>query len=208
MVNMEGGSRMKLLYGTGNPAKISSMRKKLSGLDIEMIGLRDLNLEIPEIVEDGTSPLENAVKKAHGYYEVFKMPVFSCDTGLYFEELPEELQPGIHVRNVKGKRLSEMITYYTGLVKEYGNLHGRYWNAICFILDREHQYAAMDETLASARFLLTSQPHKVVKEGFPLDSLSIDLDSGQYFYDVKQKDVDQGSTQGFLEFFKNVLKLN
>ncbi len=36
-----------------------------------MIGLRDLNLEIPEIVEDGNSPLENAVKKAQGYYEVF-----------------------------------------------------------------------------------------------------------------------------------------
>ncbi len=62
---------MRLLYGTGNPAKISSMRKKLSELDIEMIGLRDLNLEIPEIVEDGNSPLENAVKKAQGYYEVF-----------------------------------------------------------------------------------------------------------------------------------------
>ena len=44
---------MKLLYGTGNPAKISSMRKKLSGLDLEIIGFKDLDLEIPEIVEDG-----------------------------------------------------------------------------------------------------------------------------------------------------------
>lgn len=149
---------MKLLYGKGNPAKISSMRKKLSGLDIEVIGLRDLNLELPEIVEDGASPFENAVKKAQGYYEAFKIPVFSCDTGLYFEELPEKFQPGVHIRNVNGKRFSdrEMITYYAGLAKKYGNLHGRYWNAICFILDREHQYAAMDESLASARFLLIS----------------------------------------------------
>lgn len=201
---------MKLLYGTGNPAKISSMRKKLSGLDLEIIGFKDLDLEIPEIVEDGRTPLENARKKAQGYWEAFKVPVFSCDTGLYFEELPEELQPGVHVRTVNGRRLSdcEMIDYYAGLAKKYGNLHGRYWNAICLILDKEHHYEAMDESLASTRFLLTSQPHKEVREGFPLDSLSIDLDSGKYFYDVKYKEVAQGSGKGFLEFFQRTLKLN
>ena len=41
---------------------------------------------------------------------------------LLIEELPEEKQPGTHVRRVNGKELSdeEMIEYYTGLVKEYG----------------------------------------------------------------------------------------
>lgn len=200
---------MRLLYGTGNPAKIASMRKKLLGLNIEIIGLKDLNTEVPEIVEDGKSPLENAVKKAVGYYSAFRMPVFSCDTGLFFKELPERLQPGIHVRNVNGKRLSddEMITYYSGLAKEYGNLHGKYWNAICLVMDEEHRYESMDESLASSEFILTSQPHSIIKEGFPLDSLSIDVTSGKYFYDLEHREPDQGSDNGFLAFFKSVLQL-
>ena len=33
---------MKLLYGTGNPAKLDAMRHRLAGLGIELIGLKDL----------------------------------------------------------------------------------------------------------------------------------------------------------------------
>mgnify|MGYP002225500190 CR=1 FL=1 len=68
------------------------------------------------------------------YYEAFQIPVFSCDSGLYFDNVPDEVQPGVHVRNVNGKCLSddEMIDYYSGLVKAYGNLVARYRNAICF----------------------------------------------------------------------------
>ena len=71
------------------------------------------------------------------YYQVFKMPVFSCDSGLYFDEVPDEIQPGVHVRNVNGRCLSddEMIAYYTGLAKQYGNLTAYYQNAICLVLD-------------------------------------------------------------------------
>lgn len=44
------------------------------------------------------------------------------DNNLYIEELPEEKQPGTHVRRVNGKELNddEMIEYYCNLVKEYG----------------------------------------------------------------------------------------
>lgn len=70
---------MKLLYGTGNRAKLSAMRSRLKQLDIELIGLDDLRAEgktIPQVVEDGKSPLENARLKATAYYEAFHIPVF------------------------------------------------------------------------------------------------------------------------------------
>lgn len=107
---------MKLLYGTGNLAKLSAMRNRLEQLDIELIGLNDLRAEgkiIPEVIEDGNTPLENARLKAMAYYEAFQIPVFSCDSGLYFDNVPDEVQPGVHVRNVNGKCLSddEMIDY-------------------------------------------------------------------------------------------------
>lgn len=145
---------MKLLYGTGNRAKLSAMRSRLKQLDIELIGLDDLRAEgktIPQVVEDGKSPLENARLKAIAYYEAFHIPVFSCDSGLYFDNVPEAIQPGVHVRNVNGKCLTddEMIDYYSGLVKIYGNLVARYRNAICFVQDDTHIYEAMEPSMES-----------------------------------------------------------
>lgn len=77
-------STVKLLFGTGNQAKLSAMRSRLKKLGIELIGLNDLKEEgksIPEVAETGRTPLENARLKATAYYEAFRMPVFSCDSG-------------------------------------------------------------------------------------------------------------------------------
>lgn len=206
---------MKLLYGTGNPAKLSAMQSRLKQLDIELIGLNDLRNEgkaLPKIVENGKTPLENARRKAMAYYEVFHMPVFSCDSGLYFDNVPDEVQPGVHVRNVNGKCLSddEMIDYYSGLVKIYGNLVARYKNAICFVLDDVHIYEAMEPSMESEKFILTDKPHsRIRKEGFPLDSLSLDIRTKEYYYDLPEDKLEKVAVEdGFLEFFKNVLERN
>lgn len=47
---------------------------------------------------------------------------------MYFDNVPDEIQPGAHVRTVNGVCLSDgqMIEYYSGLVKQYGNLTARY----------------------------------------------------------------------------------
>jgi len=196
---------MKLLYGTGNPAKIAAMKRRLSELDIEIIGLKDLGKDIPKVVEDGSTPLENARKKALKYYEVFKMPVFSCDSGLYIDEIPRELQPGIHVRTINGKYLTdeEMLEYYSGLARKYGDLTARYRNAICLVLDDEHIYQVMEESMASQPFIITSVSHSIHKEGFPLDSLSIDIKTGKYYYDLEHDELDQVAVEdGFLDFFR------
>lgn len=206
---------MKLLYGTGNLAKLTAMRNRLEQLDIELIGLNDLRAEgkfIPEVIEDGNTPLENARLKAMAYYEAFQIPVFSCDSGLYFDNVPDEVQPGVHVRNVNGKYLSddEMIDYYSGLVKTYGNLVARYRNAICFVMDDTHIYEAMEPSMESEKFILTDKPHSAIrKQGFPLDSISLDIKTNKYYYDLPENKLEQVAVEdGFLEFFKNVLNLN
>lgn len=205
---------MKLLYGTGNRAKLSAMQSRLKQLDIELIGLDDLRAEgktIPQVVEDGKSPLENARLKAIAYYEAFHIPVFSCDSGLYFDNVPEAIQPGVHVRNVNGKCLTddEMIDYYSGLVKIYGNLVARYRNAICFVQDDTHIYEAMEPSMESEKFILTDKPHSIVrKKGFPLDSISLDIKTNKYYYDLPVDRLEQVAVEdGFLDFFKRVLDL-
>lgn len=198
-----------LLYGTGNPAKLASMRRGLAQKDVDILGLSDMPVPPPVVEEKGSSPLENARIKAEAYFRFYGIPVFSCDSGLYFDGVPDEEQPGIHVRNVNGRHLSddEMIEYYSKLARRYNNPVGRYLNAICLVLDGEHIYSAMDDSLATQPFILTSVPHATRKDGFPLDSLSVDIATGKYYYDLDNWMVDSSVIEkGVAGFFEKVLK--
>ena len=206
---------MKLIYGTTNAGKLAAMKRSLASLaGVEIVGLKEMEAALnqagktlPEVQETGTTNLENARLKAMAYYDVLKMPVFSCDSCLYFDGLPEERQPGVHVRNIRGKCLTdeEMTVYYADLAKTYGDITARYKNAICFVLDEDHVYESVDDSLSGEPFLLTSVPHPRSQEGFPLDRLSKDLATGAYFYDMDgcRQDVVAVNT-GFLDFFKGI----
>lgn len=196
---------MKLLYATGNSAKIEAMRRRIAVLGIEIYGLEKLDMKLPQVPETGKSPLENAIQKAKAYFAAFRVPLFSCDSGLYFDNVPEEVQPGVNVRRVNGKRLSDeqMQAYYMGLAKKYGDLTARYKNAICLVLDENHVYSAMEKSMESEPFLMTSKPHPKRNPGFPLDSISIDIQTGKYYYDLQGSRLDEVAVEhGFLTFFE------
>ena len=204
---------MKVLFGTGNPAKLSVMQERLASLSIELIGLQDLKAKgmvIPIVPENGATPLENARQKARAYFEAFHMPVFSCDSGLYLEGVPEELQPGVHVRTINGVSLTDeqMLEYYSSLAKKYGTLTATYKNAICFIKDETHIYEAMDPSMESKPFFIVETPHSSIrKKGFPLDSLSVHTKTGQYYYDMPEDALSQFAVEdGVLEFFQSILE--
>ena len=114
--------KLKILYGTTNKAKLAAMKNALKNFDIELIGLSEMESKIPQINESGTTPLENAEIKAKTYYKAFGIPVFSCDSGLYFDELQECEQPGLYIRRVGGKELTddEMVSHYSALAQKYG----------------------------------------------------------------------------------------
>ncbi len=215
---------MKIIYGTGNSAKIAYMRRALKKLppeipSVEIQGLyeaaRERGISLPQVEERGSTPLENAREKAEQYFALFQSPVFSCDSGLYLWDhrtgmpLPEEDQPGIHVRGRDMKRRSdeELLSHYIGLVKKYGRIRARYKNAICLIWDEHTRAESEAEELWGTPFLLTDVPHVRRVEGFPLDSISLDLKTQEYFYD-REKDLqdDLVSHQGFTDFFYNFLK--
>ncbi len=200
---------MKILYGTTNKGKLQAMKTAVELLDIELIGLGDIDSELPSVNENGKTPLENAEIKARAYYEAFHIPVFSCDSGLYFDELQEEEQPGLHVRRIDGKELTddEMIQYYASLAERHGGrLTGRYRNAIYFILDENHHYSSMDISIATEPFILVTEPHSKRVEGFPLDSLSIDIETGKYYYDLEVKDVSTSVDDGVRNFFTKIFE--
>ncbi len=138
------------------------------------------------------------------------MPVFSCDSGLYFKNLPDELQPGVHVRNINGKCLSdeEMIEYYSNLAKKFGNINARYKYAICLVIDENNIYDSMADNLSGESFIITSIPHEKRVKGFPLDCLSLHIPTGKYYYDMDDYEVDDIALfNGFVEFFINIISI-
>ena len=198
---------MRLLYGTGNPAKFEVMWEMVAGLPIELVSPRQIGLNLPEVDESGRDPLQNACLKARAYYRAAGMPVFSCDSGLFLEGLPEALQPGVHVRRVGERSLTdeEMTAYYSALARQYGGrITAQYRNAICVVMDDEHIYAHQGEELCGERFDLVQQPHPNRRPGFPLDCLSVERSSGRY-YDDLPGGVTHAMNPGFASFFRRSL---
>lgn len=207
---------MKLLYGTTNQAKLTSMQRVTKKIGIEIFGLNDLqniqefkNIQLPDIDETGKNPLENATIKAKAYYELLHIPVFSCDTGLYFENVDEKEQPGTHIRRVNGKTLTdqEALEYYSNLANSYGGkLKAKYKNAICLIIDENNIFSSMDSSLEIQPFYLVNKAHPKMIKGFPLDSLSVDIQTGKYYNDLDELAVDKSTIEiGFTNFFEKAI---
>lgn len=199
---------MELLYGTTNEGKILVMQRALEPLGITIKGLCQISAKIPFVAETGNSLLENARLKAKAYYQAFQMPVFSCDTGLYLEGLPEKLQPGAYVRRPLGYEMTDaqMTAYYSGLARKFGDLRAQYRNAVCFYKNEQEIYESENFKLSGEPFLLTSRPHPQSQAGFPLDRISIQLSSGKYYYDLKEDAQDEVALdEGFREFFAHAL---
>jgi 8-oxo-dGTP diphosphatase len=201
---------MELVYGTYNPAKYSSMKKMIKNLDIDLIRLSSLKENLTESSECGNNPLSNAEEKAINYYKQLKRPIFSCDSGLYFKEVEDLEQPGVKIRRVNGKRLddTEMINYYMGMARKYGGkLVAYYKNAICLVIDENNIIRYDGEDLNSEEFYLIDKPHGIIREGFPLDSISVHIRSGKYYYDMGDYYEDEiGVTKGVNNFFKRILE--
>lgn len=206
---------MKIIYGTGNPAKLKTMKEMLRGMPLELDGLKEAaaaaGAELPEVDESGREPLENARIKALAYYRALGKPVFSCDSGLYIDGLPQEEQPGVHVRRVNGRVLSdeEMIRHYSDLAKAHGgSVKARYRNAICLVLDETHIMEYDGDELAGSAFLLVETPHPVRDEGFPLDSISVEIGTGHYYMDMQDEHhsvFEEEISAAFRHFFASSL---
>ena len=203
----KGDRPMRLLYGTGNPGKIEAMRRALIDVGIAIAAPDEMGVKHPAVDETGRDPLENARLKAWAYFGPARTPVFSCDSGLYIEGLDDSRQPGVHVRNVEGRYLNdeEMIQHYSWIARQRGGrCVARYKNAVCLILDEDTVYEHAGDDISGEKFIISSVPHQKRRPGFPLDSLSIHIGSGQYYMDRPTLRVTT-TYEGFREFFKRAL---
>ncbi|WP_105616169.1 non-canonical purine NTP pyrophosphatase [Vallitalea okinawensis] len=196
---------MKILYGTTNQGKLNYMRTQLDGLGLEVLSINDIDEKVEDVEENGNLPVENAREKALAYYKATGIPVFSCDSGLFIDGLDNQSQPGVHVRRVGGKNLSdeEMISHYCAVVAGLGGeAKAQYKNAICLVLSETEIYEYHGDDLSYEKFILTSVPHIKRQVGFPLDSISKDIRSGNYFYDIKEDEYVQLKSDQIADAFR------
>jgi XTP/dITP diphosphohydrolase len=83
---------MVLVLATKNQGKIKEIEASLSFPGLTYKSLRDFP-EIPEVLEDGASFLENALKKAQTIGQALNLPVMADDSGLEVDAL--QGAPGI-----------------------------------------------------------------------------------------------------------------
>lgn len=91
---------MKVLIGTGNPAKLAEIQEILGEIPgIEWVSAAELNL--PEPKEEGKTLEENAIIKAVAYAKHSELPALAEDTGLEVEALAGA--PGVLSSRFSGK---------------------------------------------------------------------------------------------------------
>lgn len=202
--------KVTLLYGTGNAAKLALMREALGKLEaVEIVGLKELPFAWEEPEESGSDPLENARSKALCYYRTCHMPVFSADSGLFIEGLSDDEQPGVHVRRVEGRHLTdeEMRAHYKKIAERFGGrCVAQYRNAVCLVFSEDEIYESRAESLSREKFYLTTQERPQRMEGFPLDAISVNIKTGKHCYDGGQDAEIEEEESGICAFFEQALQ--
>lgn len=177
---------MQVLFATTNPAKVKKYRDLLKEKGIELVTIKDLDFKL-DIDENGKDAIENAYIKAKTYYDKTKIPTIGMDNNLFIEELPEEKQPGTHVRRINGKELNddEMITYYTNLVKEnYGKLTAKWVYGMVICSDN----GVNKFSWSKDHFYFVDKPCEKRSPGYPLDSITIVPEFNKYLAELTEED--------------------
>ncbi len=179
----------KLLFATSNQSKLNRFKQGLLENDIELLSLKDLNINI-DVNENGKTAIENALIKARAYYNETHMPVMGMDDTLYLEGVPEDKQPGLYVRRVNGKTLTdeEMIKHYTGLVKQYGT-NGKLdckWVYGLAVINQKGEESTY--TWSKENFYMVEKPSDKINKGYPLNSISKYKNLDKYFTEITEED--------------------
>lgn len=178
----------QILFATGNVSKAKRFSKGLLENGIEVLSLKNIDIDL-DVEENGKNAIENALIKARAFYKASGMTTFAMDDNLYIDNIPDELQPGMFVRRINGKRLNddEMIEHYSNLAKKYGDngrLTARWLYGLAVIKDgKESTY-----TWSKEDFYIVDKPCDIINKDYPLNSISINKKLNKYFTDLTDED--------------------
>ena len=126
---------MKIVFATKNEGKVKEVIKMLNMDKIELITMAQAGIDV-DVVEDGTTFEEDAMKKAVEIMKISGMPAIADDSGLEIDYLDK--QPGVHSArflghdtsyDIKNKKILEMLE---GVPDEKRT--ARFVSAVCLAL--------------------------------------------------------------------------
>ncbi|HBC30751.1 MAG TPA: non-canonical purine NTP pyrophosphatase, RdgB/HAM1 family [Clostridiales bacterium] len=91
----------RIILSTGNTHKIHEIKGILKDMPFEVVSKNDLGYEEFDVVEDGSTLEENALKKAEELHKLTKGIVIADDTGLFVDALNGE--PGVYSSRYSGE---------------------------------------------------------------------------------------------------------
>ena len=91
---------MKVLFASKNQGKVREVKKILGEAGIEVSSLAGIE-DVPDVVEDRETFLDNSKKKAKEIYDKFRIPVIADDSGLSVDQLNG--RPGVYSARYAGE---------------------------------------------------------------------------------------------------------
>lgn len=131
---------MKILYGTGNKAKVEAMKKiiKIHGFDAELFTIKDVGFD-QDVEENGITFEENSEIKALAIKDfcdknnINDKIIITDDAGLCVDVLNGE--PGVYTGRYAGENPTQIenITKLLNNMKEYTKLEDRRCKFVCVL---------------------------------------------------------------------------
>ena len=170
----------KLLIATTNFGKLSEIKKFLSGLNLEILSLKDVGIS-DDVEEDGATYAENSAKKALFYAKKSGLPSIADDGGIEIVALNYE--PGVRSRRWLGYEASDddLIRHMKKISKELpdNNRDAYFRTVITLALPNGQIHQARGEV----RGVIAKKPHLKSLKGYPYRSFFYIPEIQKYYHE-------------------------
>ena len=165
----------EIILATNNQHKLKEVREILSPHKIVVYGLKDLNIKLPPVEENGSTYAENALIKAKAVQQFTTMPIISDDSGLEIAALNNE--PGLH-----SARYAESLGGHDNAIKEIlKRLEGKKDRSARFVCDIVLLNVEKEPRLFEGVAPGTIANQKMGEGGFGYDPIFISKETGECF---------------------------
>ncbi|MBO7573176.1 MAG: RdgB/HAM1 family non-canonical purine NTP pyrophosphatase [Bacilli bacterium] len=165
----------EIILATNNQHKLKEVREILSPHKIVVYGLKDLNIKLPPVEENGSTYAENALIKAKAVQQFTTMPIISDDSGLEIAALNNE--PGLH-----SARYAESLGGHDNAIKEIlKRLEDKKDRSARFVCDIVLLNVEKEPRLFEGIAPGTIANQKMGEGGFGYDPIFISKETGECF---------------------------
>ncbi len=191
----------KFVLATKNPNKTNEFRAMLIPLGFSVMNAIDFP-ELPDVIEDGETLTENALKKARTLAKITGKPALADDTGLLVEVLNGA--PGVYSARYAG----EKATYQDNVIKLLSELaskgefpHKAHFETVLALVDGKDEF--LFKGICEGHIIGEQRGEK----GFGYDPVFMPLGFNETFAELGSKQKNEISHRGkalknFLEWLK------